>query len=166
MLTVAIFILAHATCALGPCAVRLQGKPYRELVFNPDLPFQSFGSISLKEREGLVVSDTHLEYWTEKADGWMGHKLETTIGNRSIHFHTTQRSILTVMTRGIDPVVMLDDGYTNFEEFFRVPLPAGDHSLVWITDRRVEPNKGNGFQEPVQTAAWVRFTDLRESLPV
>ena len=162
---VLVLVLSTFLCNDPPCSISISNRKYRELVFDPDLPFQSYATLPLQSHDRLRLP-TNAQYWTEAADGWMSHKLSPTFRNRTIDFKTTSNGILTVLTRGIDPIVMVDEKYTNFRELFKVPLSAGTHQIVWITDNYIDPQRGDGYQEPVQTAAWVRFTHRHEAIEV
>lgn len=126
--------------------------PYRELVFDEHQSFQTYGALPAKNHFRVPEK---CAYWYESADVFMSLGLKNTIGNRTIEFDSEEGQTLTVLTRGLEPVIALDDEFLTDEEFFRVSVGAGRHTLTWITSRIVLPSKGNGFSEPVQTAAWL-----------
>jgi hypothetical protein len=162
MISVIVFLLSSFVCMEPPCAIEVSGRRYRELVFDPRRRFQTYASLPMKlNHYYLPVEDAkrgHYEYWVEDADAWLSHKLKPTVGNRTIEFFNEREAIMTVQTRGIPPYITFDGDFLGTEEFIRYRISAGKHALVWITSELVDPRKGDGYQEPIQTAAWLEFT--------
>ena len=157
MLFVLVVSLYASSCVFPPCAVEVNGRKYRDLVYDSNRRFQSYGALPLNSE--YVSMDENQPYWIEKADAWMSHDLTPTIGNRSIEFYTDRAATMSVLTRGIPPYIMLDEDFLGTEEFIRYRVDRGSHRVVWITEQYVNPRKGNGFMESVQTAIWLNFVE-------
>jgi hypothetical protein len=164
MIFVIVFVLSTSICLSPPCVLNVYNRKYRELVFDPRKHYQKYASLPLHQNFA-PVSDNQA-YWIEEADTWISHNLQPTIGNRTVQFYSSNRAVLTVLTRGLSPVIMLDDVFLGTEELIRFRLDPGDHSLIWVTSRRINPTKGDGFQEPVQTAAWLKFAHQTTALVI
>ena len=136
-------------------AIAVHGMPYRELVHDLRRPFQTFAAMPVHDR--IVGVAEGCPYWMEDADAWLSHDLEPTSGDRVMEFEIDRDATLAIMTRGIAPFIMLDGHLVGESEFMRTTISRGFHRLVWKTCSIVNPQRGDGFAEPVQTAAWLTF---------
>ena len=164
MIFVIIFLLSTSICLSPPCTIEVFGRKYRELVYDPRKEYQTYASLPLHDNFAPV--EEKQAYWIEEADAWISHGLKPTFGNRTVEFYSPNNAVLTVQTRGLYPYIMLDDLFLGTEELIRFRIAAGNHLLIWMTPRHVNPNKGDGFQEPVQTAAWLKFAYDRMALAI